>query len=176
MSLTYLLEYYYIDGIEGIPSLLDQSIIIDTYKDYSRNLRKQKIKEVDYNHIAVKATLFLGEKVRQQNYFIEVRNMVNMLLSGMQPVEVFQLFFPEKEKEVELFKAKFSDACHLIMMNEEVNWNRMGCSNYHYYKHIENLENESKVQIDFYEVTNRIKSFLKTSSEHIIEKSEEDNA
>ena len=108
-GLTYQLESYYIDGLD-IPTIAEKSIIIDTYKDYLKKC-KQKGEEVNYEHIAIKAMMFLNEKLRQQNYFTEVRNIVNLLLTGASPVDVFQTLFPLQESEIEAYKAKFSDAC-----------------------------------------------------------------
>ena len=175
-GLTYQLESYYIDGLD-IPTIAEKSIIIDTYKDYLKKC-KQKGEEVNYEHIAIKAMMFLNEKLRQQNYFTEVRNIVNLLLSGTSPVDVFQTLFPLQESEIEAYKAKFSDACEIIVMNEEVNWNRLGCSNYLYYQHIEDclMSRENKIKVDFASVTEKVKSFIKSSNkkENIADNAEEE--
>ena len=63
-------------------------------------------------------------------------------------------------------------------MNDEVNWNRLGCSNYLYYQHIEDclMSRENKIKVDFASVTEKVKSFIKASNkkENIADNAEEE--
>lgn len=148
--LTYPIEMYYPNYDFNIPSMEEQLLIINEYKNYIHDCNQYDIK-IDKMHITVKAMEFLLEKQKQQSYFIGVREIINLIISEIKtPDELFASMFPDRESLVFLFKQQFLDACELILMNN-INWEKMnltwdkykkGYYNEEFVKEIENKESE----------------------------------
>lgn len=140
-KLSYPLEMYYPDYDFDVPSFEDQMLIIKEYKNYIFDCN-QNNKEINKQHITVEAMQFLLDKLKQQSYFEGVRHILNFIFSELKtPDDLFTSMFPDKESLVSLFKQQFLDACELILIQDEIDWDRMNLSWYHF-KQKKEAENE----------------------------------
>lgn len=138
IRLVYPLEMYYPNGVEGMVSEAEEAAIIAAYRDYEERIGKP----IDPNdkHAAVQAFNLMLEKVRQNDYFSGVREIVNLLLSrNRTPEEIFRNLYPENKDSVEDFKCQFADACDLILLKDQVNWKAMNLPWYDF------SDNEGKI-------------------------------
>lgn len=132
IKLMYPLDMYYPDGIE-ILSLKEQEEINTALREY----QKTSGRKIDINdpHPSVQATILMLEQLKQYSYFKNVREILNMILSGNRTIEeLFRSLFPNSEEEVEDFKCQFGDACDLILLKDQIDWKRMSCEWYNFAK------------------------------------------
>lgn len=132
IRLIYPIEMYYPDSVSTLNEE-EQDNIIQNCNEYI----KKTGKNIDPNdeHLEVQALFLMSEQIKQESYFSGVRHIVNMLLSNNRtPVELFRALFPNSEEEIETFKTQFADACDLILLKDQIDWDRMNLSWYEYAK------------------------------------------
>lgn len=130
IKLMYPLDMYYPDGLEII-SLKEQEEINFALREYAK-MSGNKINSND-PHPAVQAAIFMSEQIKQYRYFKNVREILNMILSGNRTIEeLFRSLFPNEEDEVEDFKCQFGDACDLILLKDQIDWVRMNAEWYNF--------------------------------------------
>lgn len=132
IRLIYPIDMYY-PGSISILSKEEQDDIIQNCNEYI----KKTGKKIDVEDPApeIQALILMSEQIKQDAYFSGVRNIVNILLSNNRtPVELFRALFPNNKEEVEVFKTQFADACDLIILKDQIDWEKMGLPWYDYAK------------------------------------------
>lgn len=130
IRLIYPIDMYYPDSII-ILTEEEQDNIIQNCNEYIKKTGK-KI-DLEDPSPEVQALVLMSEQIKQQSYFSGVRDIVNILLSNNRtPVELFRSLFPNNKEEVEVFKTQFADACDLILLKDQIDWDRMNLPWYDY--------------------------------------------
>lgn len=123
-------EYYYPDYFKNIPSEEEQHSLLIRYRGVNRDILNE---EDDVEEIE-KSFKIMNELLEKRDYFENVRNIANQLLSNKNPTELFTNMFPNGKIQAEIYRSQFTDACDLILNKDHINWDRMNLPWYNFKK------------------------------------------
>lgn len=115
-------EMYYPEYFNGLPSEEEQFALLTKFRSLNEDSFSVDQKEYEETEKSFK---FLNEILEKRDYFDNVRNITNQLLSNKDPTEVFSSMFPSNKVQAEIYRSQFTDACDLILNKEHVDWSKL---------------------------------------------------
>lgn len=126
ISLLNPLKMYYPDYFKDIPNDEEQFSLLSRYRELLKIGTEEEINEVE------KSFQLLNEMLEKRDYFDGVRNILNQLLSGKEPTDIFSNMFPSTRNQIEIFRSQFTDACDIVLHKDEIEWDKMQLPWYEY--------------------------------------------
>lgn len=123
------IEMYYPDYFKNLPSEEEQHALLVRYRTLIKNSISYEDKEIEETDRSFK---ILNEILEKRDYFENVRNIMNQLLSNKHPGQLFVSMFPSNRTQSEIYRSQFTDACDLLLNKDKVDWERMNLPWYNF--------------------------------------------